>query len=88
MNGGCPVCHLGFAREPGYFVGAMYVSYAVAVVIIGAIAAVISYGLFPGWPFPTVMLAAALIFLPLVPAVFRYSRVIWIHFDRYVDPES
>src|SRR6185295_15533099 len=31
MNDACPECGLVFEREPGYFVGAMYVSYAMAI---------------------------------------------------------
>ena len=27
-------------------------------------------------------------FLPLIPAVFRYSRVIWIHFERWACPSD
>jgi hypothetical protein len=26
------------------------------------------------------------IYLPVMPAVFRYSRVLWIYFDRLGDP--
>jgi hypothetical protein len=26
--------------------------------------------------------------IPLVPLVFRYSRVIWMHFDRWVSPSD
>jgi hypothetical protein len=33
-----------------------------------------------------VLVAAGLLFLPFVPAIFRYSRVIWMHFDRALDP--
>lgn len=28
------------------------------------------------------------LFLPLVPAVFRYSRVVWMYFDRWIDPQA
>ena len=35
MNEDCPVCGLDFDRgEPGYFTGAMYVSYALAIPLI------------------------------------------------------
>lgn len=86
MHETCPVCHLGFNREPGYFVGAMYVSYGLAVAIIAALTVVLSYEVLPQWPLEWVVLAATAVFLPLVPAVFRYSRIVWIHVDRYVDP--
>ena len=29
---------------------------------------------------------SVILFIPLAPMVFRYSRILWIHFDRYVDP--
>jgi hypothetical protein len=35
--------------------------------------------------FDLALLIAGSYFLPFVPAVFRYSRVIWMHFDRLVD---
>jgi uncharacterized protein (DUF983 family) len=85
MHPRCPECGLAFEREQGYFVGAMYISYAAAVGILGAIAAVISL-LAPHWSFERTMAVAVVLFLPLVPAVFRYSRILWIHIDRTIDP--
>ena len=38
----------------------------------------------PEWAF----VAACLIFLLFVPAIFRYSRILWIHFDRWTEPED
>ena len=29
-----------------------------------------------------------LAYLPLVPTIFRYSRVVWVHFDRWVCPSD
>ncbi len=37
MHDECPSCGLRFNREPGYFLGAMYVSYGLALVAIGAL---------------------------------------------------
>ena len=34
------------------------------------------------------LLFGAILFLPLAPAVFRYSRVIWMHLDQVLDPRS
>jgi len=34
-----------------------------------------------------VMLGAFLCYLPLVPVVTRWARVIWIYVDRYFDPD-
>lgn len=80
----CPVCHLKIEREPGYFVGAMYISYAIEVPLVLALAYVVQL-LFPDLSPAWVIGAAILLTLPLVPAVFRYSRTLWMHLDRSID---
>jgi hypothetical protein len=85
MNERCPVCNLRFGREPGYFTGAMYASYALAVLLLSALS-LLFWGL-TDWPVERILLAATLALLPFVPAIFRYSRVIWIYLDRALDPD-
>jgi uncharacterized protein (DUF983 family) len=87
MNDPCPVCGLVFEREPGYFLGAMYFSYALAVLIIMP-AFIFFYWLLPNWPGPALALLAMLPFVPFIPAVFRYSRVIWLYFERGAAPSE
>jgi hypothetical protein len=84
MNERCPVCKLAFEREPGYFVAAMYVSYALAVPLLGLIALAI-HEVRPGWSSSAVLMATLVAAVPFVPALFRYSRVLWIHLDRSID---
>jgi uncharacterized protein (DUF983 family) len=85
MNDPCPECGLVFQREEGYFLAAMYVSYALSVVLIGAAYwAVVTW--LPGIGIVPTMLLTLLLYLPFVPAVFRYSRVIWIYLDRTFFP--
>jgi uncharacterized protein (DUF983 family) len=79
----CPVCRVVYGRENGYFTGAMIVSYILAVPLLGAMSILI--WLATHWRVEWVLLAAGVLFLPLVPPVFRYSRVIWMHFDRMID---
>ena len=87
MNERCPACNLVFKREAGYFLGAMYVSYAIAVAAMGFLMW-IAWLLLPTWDLGILVLVACGFYLPFVPMVFRYSRVIWIHYDRWVWPES
>jgi hypothetical protein len=88
MNGCCPTCGLLFEREPsGYFTGAMYFSYALGIPIVAALTFAGTRFL-PGWSLPGLILLAWLAFLPFAPAVFRYSRVLFIHLDRALDPDS
>ncbi len=88
MNERCPACGYKFEREPGYFTGAMYFSYALGILLIAAGVLLGKLLIVPSWPLHWILLAAWVAFLPLVPAVFRYSRVLFIHFDRYFDPDG
>ncbi len=85
MNDPCPVCGLIFQREEGYFLGAMYVSYGLASVLLVPLYFVLA-ALLPGWNGIAVAALATLPYLPLTPAVFRYSRIVWVYLDRAVDP--
>jgi uncharacterized protein (DUF983 family) len=88
MHETCPACGTRFEREPGYFVAAMYISYAMAVPILAGFTAILWYGFFPAWPLHLILVPAVVAFLPLVPAIFRYSRIIWIHVDRGLNPDD
>jgi len=87
MRDSCDACGYRFEKEPGYFVGAMYVSYAMAV---GAYAGLtlLCRRFLPGFSPAAALGAAFPLFLLLVPVIFRYSRVIWMHFDRLFDRKS
>jgi uncharacterized protein (DUF983 family) len=82
----CPVCGLRFGREDGYYVGAMYISYAMSVPILCALVILLWLRLSPPWSLFQVFLLSLLLFLPAVPAIVRYSRVMWLHLDWLVDP--
>ena len=85
MNRQCPECGLVFEREPGYFMGALYISYPIAALVLGLLA-FLFHLLMPTWDLGWMILFAMGVFLPFVPLVFRYSRTIWIHFDRWAWP--
>ena len=85
MNDPCPHCGLVFEREEGYFLGAMYVSYALGGVLVAA-AYFAAAWLWPGLDSLTLCLLLMAAYLPLMPLVYRYSRVIWLHLDRIVSP--
>ena len=88
MNERCPHCDTIFGRrEPGFFLGAMYFSYGIGIIIIAAFTGVI-YLVRPQWRLWQLVTLAWVVFLPLVPLVYRYSRVMWLHFDRVIDPEG
>ena len=87
MNVRCPKCGLLLEREQGYFLGAMYISYALATIILGLFTGTLVL-LFPDLDLGVAVLIAGAVFIPFVPGVTRYSRVLWIYFDRWAWPES
>lgn len=86
MNPTCPSCGLGFQREAGYYLGAMYFSYGLACTFMCAVAVALVLA-FPGYDDRLLVLCAAILFVPFVPLTFRWSRVLWMHMDQIFDPE-
>jgi len=86
MHERCPVCALKFEREPGYFLGAMYISYGVALLTIVVLALALWLGM--RWSLQKSTLWAILLFLPLAPPITLLSRVLWIYLDQAIDPDE
>jgi hypothetical protein len=80
----CPNCGLKFEREQGYFLGAMYIRYGLALITIVALALLLWAS--TAWSLQRITLWAILLFLPLAPTVTLFSRVLWIYLDRTIDP--
>ena len=86
MHESCPICDLKFHREHGYFLGAMYISYGLALAAILVIA--LALWLVTPWRIDRVVIWAIILFLPLVLPITLFSRVLWIYLDQTVDPEK
>ena len=82
----CPECGMIYEREHGYFVGAMAISYGLAVGLVG----ILFFALLAitHWPLEWVLLVASVAFLPLAPLCLRYARALWIYGDRRMDPHD
>jgi uncharacterized protein (DUF983 family) len=85
MQERCPNCGLKFEREQGYFLGAMYISYGLALITIVALALLL--WAVTSWSMQKVTAWAIVLFLPLAPTLTLFSRVLWIYLDRAIDPE-
>jgi uncharacterized protein (DUF983 family) len=85
MHERCPVCGLKFEREQGYFLGAMYISYGLALAII-LLFTILMWAITRGSIFKDVTWAIIL-FLPFAPSVTLLARILWIYFDQAVDPD-
>jgi uncharacterized protein (DUF983 family) len=78
MHDTCACCHLKYEMEPGFFYGAMYVSYA------------LTSGIFIVWFFvnhflmdttPGILITLVISsILLLFPVLYRTARLIWINF--------
>ena len=86
MNDRCLECGLHFNREPGYFLGAMYISYGLALAVI-LLFGIVLWAL-THWRVDKVAIWAVLVFLPFAPMLTFLSRVLWIYLDQTFDPES
>jgi len=83
MHRACPSCGLEFEREQGYFVGAMYFSYALAVLIVLPVIVVM---IVAGCSAAPIYLTSMMTLIVLAPWLFRYSRVLWLYMDQVIDP--
>lgn len=79
MNKECSVCHQSFDPEPGYYFGAMYVSYAINVAVFVSVwvACVVLFEDLNVW---YQILASVVLGLALTPVTFRWARLGWINF--------
>ncbi len=74
-----PVCSQAYEPEPGYYFGAMYVSYAINVAIMVAVWAGSTLFFSEEVNVWLVVLVTILVGLALTPLIFRLSRIIWIN---------
>jgi len=74
----CTVCNLRFDREPGFFHGAMYISYAMSVAMVTN-AWFILYFVFDDPVFEVYIAVIIVLNIVLLPIFFRYSRVLYIY---------
>jgi uncharacterized protein (DUF983 family) len=73
----CPVCGHKFEEEPGYFWGAMYVSYGFSAGLM-LVLGVISINM--NWPMNYIYTIIIPIIIVISPFSFRYSRMIMLYF--------
>lgn len=78
MPAACPVCGLSYEPEPGFYFGAMYISFAFAVAIFFAVGIVLYF--FAGDPDTWVYVSVvAVLTLVATPLAFRYSRALMLY---------
>jgi len=84
MNKRCSSCGLWFERASGYFLGSIYVNYAVTTVI--SMVVYLVPMVIRGRPV-TWLLVPVFAFCIVFPIFFfRYARSLWLAFDHYLSP--
>ncbi len=86
MHDACTCCGEVYEREPGFFYGAMYVSYALMAgwfMVTWAIDTFIVQS--ETWQYLTFIITSIIL---LMPVTFRTSRLIWLNFFIHFDKEK
>ena len=80
----CSFCGLHYEREPGYFLGSIYINYGLTAVLV----TIGYFSLFgSGVTSDRETLAIVTAFALLFPLwFFRYARSLWLGFDHFWDP--
>lgn len=77
MNSHCPQCNVSFTPEPGFYFGALFVSYAFNVGLMVAISVLLYFFINPAdWVYGVSLVVASVIFIPVS---FRYSRILFLY---------
>ncbi|PKV75978.1 DUF983 domain-containing protein [Pontibacter ramchanderi] len=88
MYKNCPCCGQVFEPEPGYYYGAMYVSFAFNVAIF-LVALFVLHQLGVEVTIPMMMGLVGITVVGLLPVIFRLSRALWINiFIQYEGPSA
>ena len=86
MHERCSVCEWRFEREQGYFLGAMYINYALTVGIVLTGYFVLEWYTNLPLVFHLVLWGSVSLLCPLL--LFRQSRGLWLSFDYLMDPSD
>jgi len=82
----CENCGQDFEPETGFYLGAMYVSYALTIALNIAIA--VALFVFQSFELPIFFIVSAIVLLITLPYVFKISRSIWIAMMIRYDPNA
>lgn len=80
----CPVCKQSFEVEPGFYSGALWVSFPIIVLLALPFWAIMYF--IPGFSFEWMFIMMSVYIFGLQPLVMRYSRAIWINVFVSYDP--
>lgn len=86
INDTCSYCSESFLREPGFYIGAMYVSYALSVALV--VTSFVGFVIILGLDINIVLSVLIPAIILLLPILFRTARIIWINIFVKYDSEK
>jgi len=86
MPNNCLKCNQDFQLEAGFYLGAMFVSYALTVAI--SIAVFVLFVIFDAYSLVPFLIAASIVMTLSTPYLIKISRSIWIAFSIKYDPNA
>jgi uncharacterized protein (DUF983 family) len=83
MHERCPHCGVKFEREPGFFLGSIYINYGLTALLVAIAYPLLSFNnLAP----KGLLLAGSLAFVVIFPLLlFPWARSLWLGFDQWHD---
>ena len=86
MNERCMVCDQNFEPEPGYYYGAMFISYIMSTFLMLPMALILVF--YFKWSEFSAMLLVIFVGMVLFIRILRMSRSLWIHFMIKYNPRA
>jgi uncharacterized protein (DUF983 family) len=78
MHAQCPFCGVRLQPEPGFYQGAMYVSYAFTLAVMGIVSLILYF--LADHPSEWVYIGAVItVMVILIPLNYRYSRILFLY---------
>lgn len=86
MKQSCDVCGQNYEPEPGFYYGAMFISYILTGWLFIIVGLTLAFGL--GWTVTQTLVAVAILTILIHNLIYRLSRSLWIHFFVKYNPEA
>lgn len=86
MKSSCDVCGQKYEPEPGFYYGAMFISYILTGWLFIIVGLTLAFGF--GWTVTQTLIAVAILTVLIHNLIYRLSRSLWIHFFVRYNPEA
>ncbi len=83
MHPDCPQCGIHYEREVGYWSMSIFMGYVIYFIFLLPV----SIALFlAGVSLRPFLIIIGILIVVLIPLVFHYGRILWLHLDELLDP--